>query len=81
MRAVAPLSAFRHAGCTNRLVYIGQTGRMLRERLLVLGSGVHAGSVPVADFIDLLSRHRGGHEATTRLFVAFSDSESLNFRP
>jgi hypothetical protein len=54
---------------------------MLRERLLVLGSGVHAGSVPVADFIDLLSRHRGGHEATTRLFVAFSDSESLNFRP
>jgi hypothetical protein len=39
----------RKAGAGNRLVYIGQTGRTLRERLLALAAGVNAEQCPFND--------------------------------
>ena len=39
----------RQGGIGNRLVYIGQTGRTLRERLLALAAGVNAEQCPFND--------------------------------
>ena len=39
----------RQGGVGNRLVYIGQTGRTLRERLLALAAGVNAEQCPFND--------------------------------
>src|SRR5262249_50841819 len=48
--ADAPLSPgiyrIRRAGVTERLTYIGQTGRTLRERLLALANGTHSEQCP-----------------------------------
>lgn len=53
VRAVAPVSSgiyrIRRAGVANRLTYIGQTGRTLRERLLALANGTHAEQCPFND--------------------------------
>jgi hypothetical protein len=52
-RAAAPLSPgvyrIRRAGVTERLTYIGQTGRTLRERLLALANGTHGEQSPFND--------------------------------
>jgi hypothetical protein len=39
----------RRAGCTSRLVYIGQTGRTLRERLMALAAGANGEACPYND--------------------------------
>lgn len=39
----------RQGGAGNRLVYVGQTGRTLRERLLALAAGVNAEQCPFND--------------------------------
>jgi hypothetical protein len=53
VRAFAPVSSgiyrIRRAGVANRLTYIGQTGRSLRERLLALANGTHANECPFND--------------------------------
>jgi hypothetical protein len=53
VRAFAPVSAgvyrARRAGVAKRLTYIGQTGRILRERLLALANGTHAEHCPFND--------------------------------
>jgi hypothetical protein len=53
VRAAAPLSPgiyrIRRAGVTERLTYIGQTGRTLRERLSALANGTHSEQCPFND--------------------------------
>ena len=53
VRAFAPGSSgiyrIRRTGLANRLTYIGQTGRTLRERLLALANGTHAEQCPFND--------------------------------